>query len=135
MTDLELRGTSVLQRKDSDNISQELSTKVGNWRQFMRYGGGQAFCWSPQLSSDVAICPIPPRGESDAHLGFALSVKIMLICSNLPTDAQTGSTRPEQREKTWAANDAYCTTVSIGGLYTKKISKPLYKAFKLILVV
>lgn len=26
--------------------------------------------------------------ERDAHLGFVLSVKIMLICSNLPTGAQ-----------------------------------------------
>lgn len=40
--------------------------------------------------------PVPCR-ESDVHLGFARSVKIMLICSNLLTDAQAGSTRPEHR--------------------------------------
>lgn len=42
----------------------------------------------------------PPRGESDAHLGFALSVKIMLIHCNLQTDGagpelQNGCTNRE----------------------------------------
>lgn len=36
--------------------------------------------------SSSLLCHPPPRGESDAHLGFALSVKIMLIHCNLQTD-------------------------------------------------
>ncbi len=59
----------------------------------------QTLCRFPQPRSDAAICPIPPCGESDAHLGFARSIKIMLICFNLPTDAQaTRDQSTEQRD-------------------------------------
>lgn len=78
--------------------------------------------------------PFPPCGESDVHLGFALSIKIMLIRSNLLTDAQAGSTRPEQREKDNMCIKSCCTTVCEEGFCTKKISKPFCKAFKIILV-
>lgn len=57
-------------------------------------------CWPCVDPTDVAICLIPPCRESDAHLGFALSIRIMLICCNLLTDAHTACTRPEHRETT-----------------------------------
>lgn len=76
---------------------------------------------------------LPPCGESDVHLGFTLSVKIMLICCNLPTDAQTGSTRPETRERE-KENKGFTWCTLHNCLHRRPLSQPLYKAFKWVLV-
>lgn len=75
--------------------------------------------------------------ERVMHLGFALSIKIMLICSNLPTDAWPAGrheTRAQSRERktTWASNDAQlcAQTASVQGQYQRHALKLSYECYQ-----